>query len=195
MTPGARSKFGAPCSNLRSFVSNYTAVALKYNTYDIVRTFWRPVVIQHSHSDSAPGELCPCSPSLRPWLLRAVLRLNKTIVRSSNQRPTGTLGRKGEKCSIRRNFAPLWGKRIGKFCRAMVLLKQLAQTYRQVFSWVFKILSKSLPLRTLIKDEWSQIFQTPAPLLVLAFRPLLLLRVWNFQALTLTPVYTPKTTK
>jgi len=43
----------------------------------------------------------------------------------------GTLGFGGD-FQFARVFAPL-GKRIGEFCRAMVLLKQLAQTYRQVF--------------------------------------------------------------
>ena len=116
MAPGARSKFGAPCSNLRSFGSNYTV--LKYSTYNIARTFRHPEVIRRSHSDSVPGELCPCPLSLRPWLLRAVTRLNKTMVHSSNQRHTGTLGFRGG-ISICPNFCASLRKtnRKTKFCR------------------------------------------------------------------------------
>jgi len=35
------------------------------------------------------------------------------------------------------NFAPPWGKRIEKFCRATILHKQLAKTYRGVFPEIF----------------------------------------------------------
>ena len=40
---------------------------------------------------------------------------------------------RGENVQFAGIFASLRGKRMGKFCRAMVLLKQLAQAYRQVF--------------------------------------------------------------
>ena len=53
------------------------ANVLHWSTYDIVRTFRRPAVIRRPHIDSAPGELCPLPPSLRPWLLRAATPLNK----------------------------------------------------------------------------------------------------------------------
>ena len=39
-----------------------------------------------------PGNCAPSPPSLRPWLLSAATRLNKTMVHSSNQRHSGTLG-------------------------------------------------------------------------------------------------------
>jgi len=93
----------------------------------LLRLFGALIVIRR------PGNCARCPPSLHPWLLGAATRLNKTMVHSSNQRHTGTLGFRGRDFQFARIFAPLWGKRIEKFCRAVVLLKQLAQTYREVF--------------------------------------------------------------
>jgi len=39
-----------------------------------------------------PGNCAPCSPSLRPWLLRASDAPQQIMVHSSNQRLKGTLG-------------------------------------------------------------------------------------------------------
>jgi len=65
MAPGARSKFGAPMFEPGVFRKQmYTAL----NSYDIVRTFRRPAVIQIPHSDSAPGELRPLSPVVTPLI-------------------------------------------------------------------------------------------------------------------------------
>jgi len=67
MASGARSRFGAPCSNLRSFGSiGYVLYWRQYLWYcwDFSASstvIWRP------HSDSAPGKYFPLS--LRPCLL------------------------------------------------------------------------------------------------------------------------------
>jgi len=80
------------------------ANALYWRSCDIVRTFRRPAVIQRLHSDSAPGELCPLTLSLRPWLLRAATRLNKSwhTALTRGIREPWALG--GAKFSIRPNF-------------------------------------------------------------------------------------------
>ena len=53
-----------PCSNLWSFGSKCTA--LKKALVILLRLSVPPAVIRLPHSDSAPGELCPFPPSLRP---------------------------------------------------------------------------------------------------------------------------------
>ena len=46
---------------------------IEENTREIVGTFRRP------HSDSAPGELCPPDPSLRPWPEQSLLNQAYTV--------------------------------------------------------------------------------------------------------------------
>ena len=144
MAPGAWSKFGAPCSNLRSFGSNYTA--LQYSTYDIVRTFRRPAVIRRPHCDFAPGELCPCPhryardycarrASTKPWY---------TALTGGIREPWASGGKNDQFARI---FAPLWGKQIGKFCRAMVLLAT-CPSIDQFFLKFFVSCPNLPPLRT-----------------------------------------------
>jgi len=42
------------------------ANVLHWSSCEIARTFRRPAVVRRPHSDSAPGELCPCPSSLPP---------------------------------------------------------------------------------------------------------------------------------
>ena len=104
------------------------ANVLHWSTCDIVGTFRCP------HSDSAPGELCSLPPVVTPL-----------SILSSNQRHTESWTLGGGEFSIRPNFAPLWGIRVGEFCRAMVLLKKLAQKYREVFPEILKFCPNLLP--------------------------------------------------
>ena len=80
------------------------ANALYWRSCDIVRTFRRPAVIRRPHSASAPGELCPLTLSLRPWLLRTATRLNKSwhTALTRGMREPWALG--GAKFSIRPKF-------------------------------------------------------------------------------------------
>jgi len=70
MAPGARCKFGAPFSNLRSSGSKYT-VSKKVRV-TLLEIFGAPAIIRRPYSISAPPELfgtrviAPSSPSLRP---------------------------------------------------------------------------------------------------------------------------------
>jgi len=71
------------------------------------------------------------------------------MVRSSNKRHTGTLafsrGKIFNSPEFLRHFEV---KRIGEFCRAMVLFQKLAQEYREVFPEFFKSCPNLPPLRT-----------------------------------------------
>jgi len=73
MGPRARSKFGAPMFEAEVFRKQIYSI--EESTCDIVGTFLlrsdpvSPEVIRRPHSDSAPGELCPLPPSLRPCTL------------------------------------------------------------------------------------------------------------------------------
>jgi len=58
------------------------------------------------------------------------------MVHTSNHRYTGTLGFRGGNFLIRPNFCATLRKTNG--LQALVLLKKLAQTYRQVFPEFFK---------------------------------------------------------
>ena len=87
-----------------------------------------------------PGNCAPCPPSLRPWLLHAVTRLNKSCctIHSSNQRHIGTLGfRRGKIFNAPEFLRHFEEKRTGEFCRAMVLFQKIAQKYRKVFPEIF----------------------------------------------------------
>jgi len=83
MAPGARSMFGAPCSNLRSFWKQMHCI--QESTCDIVGIFRRPpqsfgapIVIRH------PGNCALLPPSLRPlptgwWNLHSRLGQNSVL--------------------------------------------------------------------------------------------------------------------
>ena len=76
MAPGARSKFGAPCSNLRSFGSKYTL--LKKVLVTLLGLFGALRSHSSPHSDSAPGELCP------PFPPRYAPAYNSPIIKNEN---------------------------------------------------------------------------------------------------------------
>jgi len=66
MAPGARSKFGAPCSKLRSFGSSCIVLKKAHGCY-IVGTFRHPSQsFGASRSDLAPGELCSLASLVTP---------------------------------------------------------------------------------------------------------------------------------
>jgi len=60
MAPGARSKFGPPCSQLRSFGSKCTVFNKIIVT--VLGLFGAPAVAWCLHGDSAPGQLYPLAP-------------------------------------------------------------------------------------------------------------------------------------
>jgi len=66
MAPGARSKLGAPCSNLRSFGSK--CAVLKKVLVTLLGFFGAPGSDLAPHSDSAPGKLY--SPLVTPLTLQ-----------------------------------------------------------------------------------------------------------------------------
>jgi len=74
------------------------------------------------------GNCAPCSPSLRPLNTARSDAPQQIMVHSSNQRHTGTLGLQWGRIfnspEFLRHFEE---KRIGEFCRAMVLFLKLAQ--------------------------------------------------------------------
>ena len=114
---------------------------LHCGTCDIVGTFGR-----RSQSLGARGIVPPCSPVVTPLITARSDAPQQTIVLSSNQKHTGTFGSgEGQNFQFVRIFEPLWRKRIWKFCRAMMLLKQIAQTYREVVPEIFWILPESSP--------------------------------------------------
>jgi len=84
-----------------------------------------------------PENCAPCSPSLRPWLLRAVTRLNKTMVHSSNQRHTGTSGfRGGGEFSIRPNLCATLRKTDRKVLQGDSSAKATCSNISGNFSWI-----------------------------------------------------------
>ena len=84
------------------------------------------------------GNCAPCPPSLRPWLLRAATPLNKSWYTALTRGISEPRVLGGAKFSIRPNFCAPEEKRIGEYCRAIVLFQKLAQKYREVFPEVFK---------------------------------------------------------
>ena len=105
------------------------ANVLHWSSCDIVRTFRRP------HSDLGLRESCLLPPVVT------------TLVTAPSDAPqqTGTLsfrlGKIFNSPELLRHFEE---KRIGEFCRAMVLFQKLAQKYREEFPEFFKSCSNSL---------------------------------------------------
>jgi len=93
MAPGARSKFGAP--KLEPDVFRKQMYCTEECVFDIVGTFRRPrshstlpAVIWHPHSDSAPGNCGPLTPSsLRPCVERKLLvsQYRETVIADSGK--------------------------------------------------------------------------------------------------------------
>ena len=76
----------------------------RVKSYRCIRLFGVPQSFGAFIVVRRPGSCARCSPSLRPWLLRAVTRLNKAMVHRSNQRHTRNLGFGGENFSTCPNF-------------------------------------------------------------------------------------------
>ena len=111
------------------------ANVLHWRSCDIVRTFRHPAVIRRPPSDSASGELWPLPPVVT------------TLVTAPSDAPqqTGTLSfRRGKIFNSPELLRHFEEKRIGEFCRAMVLFQKLAQKYREEFPEFFKSCSKPL---------------------------------------------------
>ena len=114
------------------------ANVLHWSSCDIVRTFRGPAVIRRPHSDSAPGELCPMPLVVTPLITERSDAPQQIMVHSSNQRHTGTLGfRRGKIFNSPEFSRHFEEKRIGEFCRGMVLFHKLAQKCREVFPEFF----------------------------------------------------------
>jgi len=92
MAPGARNKFGAPCSNPRSFGSKCTALkkvlATLLGLFGALRSHLAsPAVIRRPHSDCRPGNcallapfsLRPCSRKALDGLCRSMELTNKSL--------------------------------------------------------------------------------------------------------------------
>jgi len=133
--PGQEASLASPCSNVRSFGSKCTA--LKYCSLLLA--------LLGPRSHSASGASCPLPPVVMPLITVRSDAPQKTMVLSSNQRHEGIFGFGGTHFQFVLNFALLWWKRIGKLCRAMILLKQRTQKYQEVFPEFFKILPESPP--------------------------------------------------
>jgi len=136
MAPGVRSKFGAPMFEPEVFRKQMYCTEVLVTLLGLFGAF---MVIRR------PGNCASSPPSLRPWLPHSATRLNKSW-HTALIRGIQDLGEKT--FQFARIFAPLWGKRIGEFCRAMVLLEKLAQTYREVFPEFFLSCPNLPPLRT-----------------------------------------------
>jgi len=101
IAPGARSKFGAPIFEPEVFRKqmNCTEVIVTLlGLFGAPQSFSALIVIRH------PGNCAPFPPSLRPWLLRAATRLNKSwyTALTRGMRQPRALG--GAKFSVRPNF-------------------------------------------------------------------------------------------
>ena len=117
------------------------ANVLHWSSSDIVRTFRRPAVIRRLHSDLTPGESCPFPPSLRPWLLRAATRLNKSCYTAltRGKRKPWALG--GQNFPFARIFAPLWGKTNRRILQSHGSVSETCPKILRSFFWIFSILS------------------------------------------------------
>jgi len=125
MAPGTRSKFGAPMFEPEVFRKQMYCVKIFVTLLGI---FGAPTVIWRPHSDwfGARAIVPLLPPVITPLITARSDAPQQTMILSFNQRLTGTFGLRGGNFQFAWIFAPLWGKRIGKFCRAMILLKQLA---------------------------------------------------------------------
>jgi len=129
MAPGARCKFGAPIFEPEVFRKQM------YCTEVLVTLLG----LSAPRSHSAPGELCPLPPVVTPLITARSDAPQQIMVHSSNQRHTGTLGfRRGKIFNSPEFLRHFEEKRIGEFCRAMVLFQKHAQKYREVFPEFFK---------------------------------------------------------
>ena len=129
MAPVARSKFGAPMFEPQVFRKQMYCI--EESTCDVVKTFRRP------------GNCAPCPPSLRRWLLRAATRLNKSWYTALTRGIWEPWALGEQNLQFARIFAPLWGKRIGKFCGGMTTpftptwLRVRKQSLMAVWFWSF----------------------------------------------------------
>jgi len=132
MAPGARSKFGAPMFEPEVFRKQMYCTEVRVT---LLGLFGARVIV-------------PLAPRRSPLITARSDAPQQIMVHSSNQRHTGTLGFKRSKIfSLPEFLRHFEEKRIGEFCRAMVLFQKLAQKYRKFFL-NFSILSESPPLRT-----------------------------------------------
>jgi len=107
MVPRARSKFGAPIFEPEVFQKQMYCTEVLVIFLGLFGTL---IVIR------CPGN---CGPW---WLLRSATQLNQswyTVLTRGIWEPWALMGKIFQ---FTRTFAPPWGKWIGEFCRAMVLL-------------------------------------------------------------------------
>jgi len=115
------------------------ANALHWSSCDIAMTFRRLAVIRRPPSNLAPGELCPLPPSVTPLITARSDTPQQIMVHSINQGHKGTLGfRRGKIYNSPEFLRQFEEKRLGEYCRAMVLFQKLSQKYREVFPEFFK---------------------------------------------------------
>ena len=105
-----------------------------WSSCDIVRTFRSPAVIRRLHSDSAPRQLC-----LLPLVVTSLITARRDapqqiMVRSCNQRHTRALafmpGKIFNSPEFLRHFEE---KRVGEFCRAVVLFQKVPKNIGKFF--------------------------------------------------------------
>ena len=124
--PGARSKFGAPMFEPEVFRKQMYCTEVRVT---LLGLFGVP------QSFGARGIV----PLATPLITACSDAPQQIMVHSSNQRHTGTLGfRRGKIFNSPEFLRHFEEKRIGEFCRAMVLFQKLAQKYREVFPEFFK---------------------------------------------------------
>jgi len=140
MAPGARSKFGDPMFEPEVFRKQMYCTEVRVillGLFGVPQSFGALIVIRR------PGNCAPCHSSLRPWLLRAATRLNKSWYTALTRgiREPWALG--GAKFSFARIFAPLWGKTNRRILQGDGSVSETCPKISGSFSWIFLILSES----------------------------------------------------
>ena len=135
MAPGARSKLGTPMIEPEVFRKQMYCTEVRMT---LLGLFGAPQSFG-ALSDSAPGELCPLLLVVTPRITARSDAPQQIMVHSSNQRYTGTLAfRRGKIFNSPEFSRHFEEKRIGEFCRAMVMFHTLAQKHREVFPEFFQ---------------------------------------------------------
>ena len=142
MASGARSKFGAPVLEPEIFRKQMYCTEV---VVTLLELFGAP------RGHSAPSlwfgarGIVPLTPVVTPLSTVRSDAPQQIMVHSSNQRHTGTLSLSGAKFSIRRNFAPLWGKTNRRILQGDGFVSETWPKIPGSFSCNFLILSESPP--------------------------------------------------
>jgi len=118
MAPGAISRFGAPMFEPEVFRKQMYCIEVLVT---LLGLFGALIVIRR------PGNCAPC-PFVTPLITARSDAPQQIMVHSSNQRHKGTLGfRRGKIFNSHEFLRHFEEKRVGEFCRAMVLFQKLVK--------------------------------------------------------------------